>query len=67
MGRTTMEIPTTGDPVAIALAALAVGLFAVALVAMSTDRLTAAGMSFLAASLVIYLRETRVADPKTEE
>ncbi|SEH57204.1 hypothetical protein SAMN05192561_10848 [Halopenitus malekzadehii] len=62
-----MEITTTGDPVAIALAALAVGLFAVALIAMSTDRLTAAGMSFLAASLVIYLRENRVADRNAEE
>ncbi|QHS17660.1 hypothetical protein GWK26_11190 [haloarchaeon 3A1-DGR] len=62
-----MEIPTTGDPIAVALAALAVGLFAVALVAMSTDRLTAAGMSFLAASLVIYLRESRVADRTAEE
>ncbi|WP_245710184.1 hypothetical protein [Halopenitus malekzadehii] len=67
MERTTMEITTTGDPVAIALAALAVGLFAVALIAMSTDRLTAAGMSFLAASLVIYLRENRVADRNAEE
>ncbi|SDX81068.1 hypothetical protein [Halopenitus persicus] len=62
-----MEIPTTGDPIAVALAALAVGLFAVALIAMSTDRLTAAGMSFLAASLVIYLRESRVADRTAEE
>ncbi|WP_096389823.1 hypothetical protein [Halopenitus persicus] len=67
MGRTTMVNFTTGDPVAVALAALAVGLFAVALVAMSTDRLTAAGMSFLAASIVIYFRERRVADPDAAE
>ncbi|WP_280535868.1 hypothetical protein [Halopenitus sp. POP-27] len=62
-----MDPLTTRDPVATALAAAAVGLFAVALIAMSTDRLTAAGMSFLAASLVIYLRESRVADRRAAD
>ena len=42
-----------------ALAALAVLLIAVALVLMSTDELMFAGLSFLSASLIIYLRETR--------
>ena len=35
-------------------------LVALALVAMATGNLQAAGFSFLAASLVIYLRETRL-------
>jgi len=44
------------------LALLAVALFALALLAMSTDRLTVAGLCFLSASIVIYLRETRLQD-----
>jgi hypothetical protein len=41
-------------------AVLAVALFAVALVAMTFGNLRAAGMSFLSASLVIFLRERRL-------
>ncbi|MFB6218583.1 MAG: hypothetical protein ABEH77_05305 [Halobacteriaceae archaeon] len=41
------------------LAAVAVALFGVALFAMSSGQFMAAGMSFLSASLVIYIRETR--------
>ncbi|WP_338737818.1 hypothetical protein [Haloplanus salilacus] len=40
-----------------ALAALVVVLFAVALVTMAADRLSVAGLCFLSASLLIYLRE----------
>lgn len=42
------------------LAILAVALLGLALIAMSIDRLTVAGLCFLSASLVIYLRETRL-------
>lgn len=42
------------------LAILAVALIGVALYAMTIDRLTVAGLSFLSASIVIYLRETRL-------
>lgn len=45
---------------ATAAVVLVVVLFAVALVAMSAGRLTAAGLSFFSASLVIYFRETRL-------
>jgi hypothetical protein len=44
-----------------ALAVVAVALILVALAAMTTGDLRIAGLSFLSASLVIYLRETRFA------
>lgn len=44
-----------------ALALLAVLLIAAALVLMASDELMSAGLSFLGASLVIYVRETRYA------
>lgn len=44
------------------LAVLAVALFAGAILAMSADRLTIAGLCFLSASIVIYFRETRLRD-----
>jgi hypothetical protein len=47
---------------ATAAAALAVVLFGVGLLAMTASDLTTAGLSFLSASLVIYLRETRLVD-----
>lgn len=50
------------DRISTGLAILAVALFGVALYAMAAGSYTAAGMSFLSASLVIYLRETRVRD-----
>ncbi|WP_327053926.1 hypothetical protein [Halomicrococcus gelatinilyticus] len=48
----TQVIPTV-------LAVVAVGLMVVALLAMASQNLAVAGMCFLSASLVIYLRETR--------
>ena len=42
-----------------ALAVLAVALFATALLAMTVRNFQVAGFSFLSASLVIYIRETR--------
>jgi hypothetical protein len=53
------------DAVATGLAVLAVALIAVALYFMTAGRLSVAGMSFLAASLVIYFRETRLQDDET--
>lgn len=53
------------DAISTVLAAVAVVLIGVALFAMTTGNLTAAGMSFLSASLVIYLRETRTKDGKS--
>jgi uncharacterized membrane protein YgdD (TMEM256/DUF423 family) len=50
------------DVVATGLAVLAVALIATALVAMTVDRLTLAGVCFFSASLVIYFRETRTGD-----
>jgi hypothetical protein len=47
---------------ATAAALLAVALIVVALVAMATDELQVAGFSFLSASLVIYIRETRLVE-----
>lgn len=44
-----------------ALALLAVALMGAALLAMAGGELMAAGLSFLSASLVLYLRETRFA------
>ena len=41
------------------LAVVAAGLMVVALLAMASRNLAVAGMCFLSASLVIYLRETR--------
>ena len=43
-------------------AALAVLLFGVALLAMAEGSLRVAGFSFLSASVVIFLRETRLVD-----
>lgn len=48
--------------VSVALAALAVVLFGVALVAMAQGDLMIAGLSFLSASVVIFLRESRGED-----
>lgn len=45
-----------------ALAVLAVLLIATALAYMASDDLMIAGLSFLSASLVIYIRETRFAN-----
>lgn len=45
-----------------ALALLAALLIAAALVSMASNDLRIAGLCFLSASLVIYLRETRFAD-----
>jgi len=50
------------DTTATALAVIAVVLVGVALVAMAAGSLTLAGTSFLSASLVIFLRETRTGD-----
>lgn len=50
------------DNVSRGLAVLAVVLFVVALFTMTIERFTAAGMSFLSASIVLYLRETRLGD-----
>lgn len=51
-----------GNVASTVLAVVAVALIGLALFAMATGNLTAAGMSFLSASLVIYLRETRTRD-----
>lgn len=50
-------------PMATGVAALVVLLFAAALAAMSIGEFGAAGLCFLSASLLIYLRETRLVDP----
>jgi len=50
------------DAIATGMALLAVALIAVALYLMTAGRLSVAGLSFLAASLVIYFRETRLQD-----
>jgi len=47
---------------ATAAAALAVLLFGVGLLAMTAQSIKLAGFSFLATSLVIYFRETRLVD-----
>lgn len=47
------------DVVPTVLAILAVSLFGVALAAMAFGDLRVAGFSFLSASLVIYIRESR--------
>lgn len=44
------------------LAVLVVVLFGVALYALADGQLTVAGLSFLSASITIYLRETRLQD-----
>ena len=54
MGPMVALVPT-------ALAVVAVALILVALAAMTIGDLQVAGLSFLSASLVIYLRETRFA------
>jgi F0F1-type ATP synthase assembly protein I len=53
------------DIVSRGLAVLAVVLFVVALFTMTIERFTAAGMSFLSASIVLYLRESRISDEQT--
>lgn len=45
------------DALPTALAIVAVALFAIALAAMTVGSLATAGMSFLSASLVIFMRE----------
>jgi uncharacterized membrane protein len=50
------------DAVSTGMAVFAVVLIGVALYAMAVGSLTVAGMCFLSASLVIYLRETRLQD-----
>jgi len=55
-------VETVPDFVPTALAALVVVLFAVALVTMAADRLRVAGLCFLSASLLIYLRERWLRD-----
>lgn len=61
------EPRTTGmtDVIPAVLALVAVGLMVVALLAMAARNLMVAGMCFLSASLVIYLRETRFQDDGT--
>jgi hypothetical protein len=56
-------VATVPEFVPTALAALVVVLFAVALVTMAADRLRVAGLCFLSASLLIYLRERWVRGP----
>lgn len=51
-----VDIPAT------ATAALSVLLFGIALVAMTNGNYRVAGVSFLSASIVIYLRETMFTD-----
>ena len=48
-----------GRKTSIALAVLAVALMLVAIGAMAAGKLATAGVCFLSASIVIYLRETR--------
>jgi hypothetical protein len=50
------------DIVSRGLAVLALLLFVVAMFTMTIERFTAAGMSFLSASIVLYMRETRIGD-----
>jgi len=50
------------DVVSTGMAVFAVVLIGLALYAMAARSLTVAGMCFLSASLVIYLRETRLQD-----
>jgi hypothetical protein len=47
---------------ATAVAGLVVVLFGVALLGMANGNLQLAGFSFLSASIVIYIRETRLVD-----
>lgn len=53
------------DVVSTGLTALAVVLFGLALIAMTGRNLVVAGTCFLSASIVIYLRETRLQDEET--
>lgn len=48
------------DLISHGLIVLVLTLFGVALYALATGRLTVAGLSFLSASVAIYLRETRL-------
>lgn len=50
------------DYLSTALIVLVLALFGLALYALAVGRLTVAGLSFLSASITIYLRETRVGD-----
>lgn len=50
------------DTVSIVLAVGAVALFGVALASMAVGEMLVAGLCFLSASIVIYLRETRLRD-----
>jgi hypothetical protein len=55
-----------GDIISTGLAVLAVVLIGVGLFALTVGNFTAAGMSFLSTSLVIYMRETRQHDGTPE-
>jgi hypothetical protein len=59
-------VATVPEFVPTALAAFVVVLFAAALVTMAADRLTVAGLCFLSASLLIYLRERWVREPSDD-
>ncbi|MEF8783684.1 MAG: hypothetical protein V5A39_05885 [Haloarculaceae archaeon] len=50
------------DTVSMSLAVGAVALFGVAIASMAAGELLVAGLCFLSASIVIYLRETRLND-----
>ncbi|MFB6309933.1 MAG: hypothetical protein ABEH64_01995 [Salinirussus sp.] len=50
------------DFISTALLVLVLALFGIALYALAIGRLTVAGLSFLSASVTIYLRETRLQD-----
>lgn len=50
------------DYISMALLVLVLGLFGIALYALAVGQLTVAGLSFLSASISIYLRETRLGD-----
>jgi hypothetical protein len=52
-----VDVSTMADLVPTLLALVIVALFGVALWTMTVGRLNAAGLSFLSASLLIYLRE----------
>lgn len=50
------------DYISMVLLVLVLVLFGVALYALAAGQMTVAGLSFLSASITIYLRETRLRD-----
>lgn len=50
------------DYISMVLLVLVLALFGVALYALAAGQMTVAGLSFLSASITIYLRETRLRD-----